>query len=135
MTFNPQEREKRYETLCREIERLIERHKVMPTDELKSRVSAQITMHVRELDEMEKVQREEFTYAEKCDARSSSFALHGSYPAIGAGVLCTLFGVIFGVSILTLGGLLTLLVSASSATRGRSVKAAPTESRSWEWKP
>lgn len=135
MTFNPQEREKRYETLCREIERLIERHKVMPTDELKSRVSAQITTYVRELDEMEKARREEFTYAEGFEERSSPFSLHGSYPVIGAGILCILFGVIFGVSILTLGGLLVLLVSASSATRERTTKAAPRESRSWEWKP
>lgn len=135
MTFNPQEREKRYETLCREIERLIERHKVMPTDELKSRVSAQITMHVRELDEMEKAHREESTYTEEYEARNSSFALHGSYPAIGAGILCALFGVIFGVSIMTLGGMLVLIVSVSSLTRGRSAKAAPSESHSWEWKP
>ena len=134
MNLSPQEREHRHEFLCREIERLIERHKVMPTDELKSRVSSQITLYVRELDEMEKFRREESAFGDLQESSSPPFGLHGVYPAVGAGVLCTLLGVLFGMSILTLGGLLVLLAAVSSLSRGRPRRAAPS-GRNWEWKP
>lgn len=133
MNFTPQEREERYKFLCREIERLIERHKDMPTEELKSRVSAQITMHVRELDDMEMAHIRETSHQEGHEIRDSTF--HAARLALGAGVICILLGLLFGLSILTLGGLLALLVSVSSLTGKRSPRTPHAEPHSWEWKP
>lgn len=133
--MGPKGQEQRHEFLCREIERLIERHKAVPTDELKSRVSAQITQYVREMDEMEKSQRVANEPREIQESRTPFFGLHRAYPALGAGLLCTLLGILFGMSILTLGGLLVLLVAASSLHQSPSTKVDRDDGRSWTWKP
>lgn len=133
--MNPQEREERYEFLCREIDRLIERHKAMPTDDLKSRVAAEINSCFREIDEMDQQAQYELEHAKELGWRSPSFGHHRAYPAIGAGVICVFLGVVFGVALLVLGGMLVLLVAASSLTRGRGRMAQQAEPKRWEWKP
>lgn len=133
MHTNPQRREERYEFLCREIDRLIERHKAMPTDDLKSRVAAEINACFREIDEMDQQAQQELEQAKESGWSVPGFGHHRVYPAIGAGVICVFLGVVFGVALLVLGGLLVLLATVSSLTRGRG--APQPEARRWEWKP
>lgn len=124
MTAHPQEKQERCDFLCREIDRLILRHKVMPTDDLRERVDAQIKSHLREIDalnlEMEEEQRAAQRAAEVAaePAPPGYFSTTpGIYQAMGVGLIFAVLGLIFGMYLMVFFGGVIVLASITSWMR------------------
>lgn len=143
VTVHPQQRQERFDFLCREIDRLILRHTAMPMDSLKAIVGAQIEEHLREIEtlraELEQEQRVavETTPAPSPPGYFSSGP--GLYQAMGVGLLFALLGMIFGVYLMVFFGGIIVLVSITSWMRPTPpppVAPPPVIDRKrWEWTP